>query len=237
VVLAVAEVVTVEAEVVDSEVVTVTAEAVAEALEVVVTVMVEAVEVVLEEAVEEVVQCVEAVEAVVETDTVLTKPIIISFEKRRPLKQTNKPIVLDCPQDQISQEFKSRKPKPLLLKTNFKLPHPIQQCCHALSSSCPTQFNNIATPSLQVAPFNSTMLPRPVFKLPHSIQQCWHALSSRRPSLISTMLPRPHLHGKANSTLSSSDHLILMKFHSEKPLQLLQFNNLDISTSCHALLS
>jgi len=109
VVLAVAEVVTVEAEVVDSEVVTVTAEAVAEALEVVVTVMVVGVEVVLEEAVVEAVQCVEAAEVAAETDIVLTKPIF-----------------LDCPQDQISQEFKSRKPKPLLLKTNFKLPHPIQ---------------------------------------------------------------------------------------------------------------
>jgi hypothetical protein len=183
-----------------------------------------------------VVQCVEAVEVVVETDTAPTKSII-SSGRRRPQKQTNKPIVLDCPKDQTSQEFKSRKPKPLLLKTNFMLPHPIQQCCHALSSRRPSQFNNIAMPFLQLAPFNSTMLPRLLFKLPHPIQQCCHTLSTRRPSLISTMLPRPLLHGKANSTLSSSDHLISMKFHSEKPLQLLQFNNLDISTSCHALLS
>jgi hypothetical protein len=98
-----------------------------------------------------VVQCVEAVEVAVETDTALTKPIIISSERRRPQKQTNKPIVLDCPQDQRSQEFKSRKPKPLLLKTNFMLPHPIQQCCHTHSSSCPTQLNNVATPFLQDA--------------------------------------------------------------------------------------
>merc|ERR1712223_2013212 len=112
-------------------------------------------------------------------------------------KQTNKPIVLDCPKDQRSQDFKSRKPKPLLLKTNFKLPHPIQQCCHALSSRRLTQFNNVATPSLQVAPPNSTILPRPFFKLPHSIQQCCHTLSSKHPSLISTILPRPLLYEKA----------------------------------------
>merc|ERR1712223_2013211 len=54
----------------------------------------------------------------------------------------------------------------MLPRPFFKTPHPVQQCCHALSSSCPTQFNNIATPFLQVAPFNSTMLPHPFFKTP-----------------------------------------------------------------------
>jgi hypothetical protein len=132
--------------------------------------------VVSEEAVEEAVQCVEAVEVVVETDIALIKPILISSERRRPQKKTNKPIVLDCPKDQRSQEFKSRKPKPLLLKTNFKLPHINQQYCHALSSRRLIQFNIVATPSLQVAPPNSTMLLRPLFKI-------------APPS--STMLPRP----------------------------------------------